>query len=658
MSSEMFSRIYAEVSRRAAAARRRRLTVRISRAKVSHGERFLQRQLAFGHSGHRVTTHSRHNFNPVAPVPLARAVTNIRTLSRRCTMCGIAGVLDLRRAGRVGRDLVPDMVRALTHRGPDGVGFHHEADFACGTARLSIVDVGGGGQPLSNEDGSVVLVCNGEIFNHAELRASLVANGHRFRTRCDVEVLVHLDEAYQGPGFLKALHGQFAFALYDARRRRLLAARDHVGICPLHYAITDGFLTFASEIKAIVRNPEVPRTVDVRALDQVFSLPGIVSPRTILKHVKSLPAGHALVVEDGAVCCRPYWDFVFAQDTTRQSTVSEPEMLRRLDDLLHVSVARRLQGDVPVGVYLSGGLDSSLIAATVRELRPHDEIHSFSIAIEGEGFSERPHQNLVAGALGLCHHCAVFQPGEIADRLRRVVFHCECPLKELHNAGALALSEYTHAYGMKAVLSGQGADEFRKVKQRIYSTRLRASLGPLGCLDEPALAAGKLKGLHPINKRSYADCKLRLGDHLLADHGDRMGLANAVELRHPFLDQDLVEFAAAMPVDAKLRDYVEKYALKQIAAPRLPREIVERDKFGFAVPGTPALIRQNRKEIRELLSRDRLEAQGYFDPDGVARAIGRYAQPGFELNVPFDDDLLATVITFGLLVDLFELPPL
>ncbi len=620
-------------------------------------------------------------------------------------MCGIAGVLDLRRAGRVGRDLVPDMVRALTHRGPDGVGFHHEADFACGTARLSIVDVGGGGQPLSNEDGSVVLVCNGEIFNHAELRASLVANGHRFRTRCDVEVLVHLYEAYQGPGFLKALNGQFAFALYDARRRRLLAARDHVGICPLHYAITDGFLTFASEIKAIVRNPEVPRTVDVRALDQVFSLPGIVSPRTILKHVKSLPAGHALVVEDGAVCCRPYWDFVFAQDTTRQSTVSEPEMLRRLDDLLHVSVARRLQGDVPVGVYLSGGLDSSLIAATVRELRPHDEIHSFSIAIEGEGFSERPHQNLVAGALGLCHHCAVFQPGEIADRLRRVVFHCECPLKELHNAGALALSEYTHAYGMKAVLSGQGADElfagyvgyrfdalrrdlgeddagplerqirrtlwddeqffyekrqdaFLQVKQQIYSTRLRASLGPLGCLDEPALAAGKLKGLHPINKRSYADCKLRLGDHLLADHGDRMGLANAVELRHPFLDQDLVEFAAAMPVDAKLRDYVEKYALKQIAAPRLPREIVERDKFGFAVPGTPALIRQNRKEIRELLSRDRLEAQGYFDPDGVARAIGRYAQPGFELNVPFDDDLLATVITFGLLVDLFELPPL
>ena len=190
---------------------------------------------------------------------------------------------------------------------------------------------------------------------------------------------------------------------------------------------------------------------------------------------------------------------------------------------------------------------------------------------------------------------------------------------------------------------------FLPVKHRLYSARLKAALGELGCLDEPALPGGRLEGLHPINKRSYVDCKLRLGDHLLADHGDRMGLANAIELRHPFLDQPLVEFAVRMPVHLKLRDYEEKYALKQIAAPMLPREIVAREKFGFAVPGTPALIRQKRDDIEDVLSPERLDAQGYFDP---------YRQPGFELNVPFEDDLLAPVITFGLLADLFELPAL
>ena len=618
-------------------------------------------------------------------------------------MCGIAGILDLHDAGRVDRSLVLEMLRTLVHRGPDDTGLYASPSLACGTARLSIVDIAGGHQPLFSEDDSIVLVYNGEIFNHQELRERLVASGHRPRTRSDAEVLIHLYEDCRGPEFLAGLNGQFAFALYDFQHHRLLAARDHLGICPFYYATVDGCLAFASEIKALVRHPALPRTVDLQALDQVFSLPGIVSPRTILQHVRSLQAGHYLLVENGQICCRPYWDFAFPPGDSGSTGASEREMLAHLETLLDDSVRKRLLGEVPIGVYLSGGLDSSLVAATLRSLLPDADIHSFSISIEGNGFSERAYQDVVARALRLTHHAIAFSPSEIGDRLRQVVYHCECPLKELHNAGAIALSEYTRSCGMKVILSGQGADElfagyigyrfdafrrqpqhvdpreksirrtlwgdeeffyekdqiaFLPVKRRLYSARTKEALGELGGLDRPLVPEGRLNGLHPIHKRSYVDCKIRLGDHLLADHGDRMCLANSLEMRHPFLDQNFVDYAVRMPVNMKLRDYDEKYALKQVGRLKLPAKIVSREKFGFAVPGTPALIRENRQDINDLLSPERISAQGYLDADEVTALANRYRTPGFELNVPFEDDLLATVITFGLLQDIFDLPTL
>jgi asparagine synthase (glutamine-hydrolysing) len=611
--------------------------------------------------------------------------------------------------GRIQSGLVSSMLQALSHRGPDETGIYETVNLACGVARLSIVDIANGHQPLFNEDKTLLLICNGEIFNHASLRAKLISQGHKFKTNCDVEVLLHLYEEHRGPGFLSSLNGQFAFVICDLEKQRLIAARDHFGICPLHYAVVGGIFAFASEIKALLQWPSLPRTIDLKALDQVFSLTGIASPRTILQCVKSLQAGHYVVVENGGIQTHQYWDIAFPPDAGHDNHPSEEEITSQLQDLLCSSVSKRLLGDVPVGVYLSGGLDSSLVAAMMRTVRPADSIQSFSIVIEEDGFSERPYQDLVAKALHLEHRCFSFPASEIGERLRKVIYHCECPLKELHNSGALALSEFTRACGFKAILSGQGADElfagyvgyrfdalrnetanghcrngidhkekeirrrlwddesffyekdqasFLSVKRRLYSGALREALGEAGCLNEPVVEPGKLKGLHPINKRSYVDFKLRLADHLLADHGDRMCLANSLEMRHPFLDQELVNFVAGIPVCLKLRGYEEKYVLKQIAYKKLPRQVVEREKFGFAVPGSPALLRHDRKDLNEVLDEDRIAKQGYFDPAEIGRLKKLYREPGFEVNVPFEDDLLVPVLTFGLLLDIFNLPAL
>lgn len=618
-------------------------------------------------------------------------------------MCGIAGLFDQCETGRVDQRIAGDMLRTLVHRGPDDMGLHATPNFACGTTRLAIVDVEGGHQPLRSEDESIVLVFNGEIFNHEELRERLIASGHRPRTRSDGEVLIHLYEECRDASFLNELNGQFAFALYDGRAHRLLAARDPFGICPLYYTIADGVLAFASEIKALLRYPAVSRTIDLRALDQVFSLPGIISPRTILEHVRSLEPGHYLLADGGQHRVERYWDLDFPVGDTAGVHGAEPDLLAQVRSRLDASVRKRLLGETPIGVYLSGGLDSSLVAASLRSVLPHAELHSFSIAVDADGFSERAHQDVVARALRLEHHALDFRPCEIGNRLKQVIYHCECPIKELHNAGAFALSEFTRSSGMKVILSGQGADElfagyigyrfdafrrsapridaeerrirrtlwddeeffyekdqtaFLPIKRRLYSGRMREALGARGCLDEPAIPRGRLKDLHPIHKRSYVDCKIRLGEHLLADHGDRMSLGNAVEVRHPFLDRDFVDLAIRLPADIKLRNLEEKYALKRIAADRLPAAIVARDKFGFAVPGTPALIREQRADINRLVSRECIAAQGYFDPNEVHALATRYATRGFEVNVPFEDDLLAPVITFGLLQEIFDLPPL
>ena len=621
-------------------------------------------------------------------------------------MCGIIGYVDLNRAGRVEERIVDEMANALIHRGPDSRGYFVEPNAGIGTRRLRIIDLETGDQPLFNEDRSLALSCNGEIFNYRELRSELESKGHSFRTKTDVEVLVHLYEEHS-VGFLNKLNAQFAFAIYDRRDNTLFLARDQWGICPLFYTVVDGFLIFASEIKAILKHPSVPREVNLTGLDQVLSLPGAISPLTLFRNIHSLPSGHYLVVRNGDVTVREYWDLDYPLATDAGDGKPESYYAETLRDRLEQSVRYRLQADVPVGFFLSGGLDSSLIAAMIHRVSPDVQRHSFSISFADERLCEAKYQRLVSESVSSIHHEIPFNDSDIAVRLKEAVYHSECPLKETYNTASLALSKETRRTGVTVVLNGEGSDElfagyvgyrfdkgrspngrsqdldsvladeireklwgdrdfnyekdeysFKEIKQALYAPALSARLGEFDCTNFPVINKDRLRGRHVLHKRSYLDFKLRLGHHLIADHGDRMTMANSIEARYPFLDYNLVEFCKQIPPDLKLNGFTEKYILKKAGEKLIPRQIVDREKFGFVAPGSPALLRQNIDWVYDILSYDRIKRQGYFNADTVEFLKKQYSKKDFKLNLTLEDDLLIVVLTFGLFLELFNLPDL
>jgi asparagine synthase (glutamine-hydrolysing) len=631
-------------------------------------------------------------------------------------VCGIAGCLDLRGAGRVERPVAVAMTEILVHRGPDSSGLYAAPDgnVALGIRRLEIIDLETGDQPIRNEDGSLVLVCNGEIFNYRELRAGLEARGHRFRTRTDVEVLVHLWEEL-GPACVERLNGQFAFAIWDSRERRLFLARDHFGVNPLYFAVADGFLLFASEIKAILEHPAAPRQVDLVGLDQVLSLPGLVSPRTIVQGIESLKSGCWLLASlsegtggVGGVEIREYWDLDYPlNDPEAADGQPEEHYIAGLGEIFERSVERRLQADVPVGLFLSGGLDSSLVSATAVRLSGGAPLHSFSIAFDSAEIDETRYQRLMAKTLGCRHHEIHIDDDGIASRLREMVWHCESPVKESFNTCSLALAEAARDAGVPVILGGEGADElfggypgyrfdalgareedpldldaalerelrerlwgdpdlfyekdqtaFREVKTALYSERVAERFAAVDCLEHPLVDKARLAGRHPLHKRSYLDFKLRLSDHLLSEHGDRMVMARSVEGRYPFLDLELVDFARRLPPALKVKDFTEKYVVRRMAEGKVPRQILERPKFGFRAPGSPLFLQRRTEWALDLLADERIRRQGYFNPGVVERLKAQYSQAGFQLNPHLETDLLMVVLTFNLVLDAFQLPDL
>ncbi|HEU4509186.1 MAG TPA: asparagine synthase (glutamine-hydrolyzing) [Pyrinomonadaceae bacterium] len=618
-------------------------------------------------------------------------------------MCGVVGFFDTSSERKPDRALLTRMTGTLVHRGPDSAGYFVDDFVALGFRRLSIIDLESGDQPIYNEDGSVVLMCNGEIFNYRELKKVLLQKGHSFRTNSDVEILLHLYEEH-GIDFLDKINGQFAFAIYDRKHRRLFLARDHFGINPLYYTIVDGLFIFASEIKAILEHPHVPREVDLTGLDQTLSFPGLVSPRTMFKGIKSLKSGHYIVVENGGVSVREYWDLDYPP-LGSISDKSENEYVDELEELLTRSVSYRLQSDVPVGFYLSGGLDSSLIGALINQVAPDTRRHSFSIGFTDDDISETKHQRLMAQFTRSIHNEIIFDWSEIVERLSRMIYHCECPVRESYNTCSMALSAAAKEAGVKVILTGEGADELfagyvgyrfdsfrdresksydletaledelrerlwgdkdffyekdhhalREVKQTLYSARVNESYREFDCLNHELINKERLRGRHPVHQRSYLDFKLRLSDHLISDHGDRMTLANSVEGRYPFLDIDLVEFSTRIPPELKLHQYIEKYILRRVAENLLPPAIVKREKFGFHAPGSPYLLQQGIEWINDMVSHERIKRQGYFDPDVIDRLKSEYTHKGFKLNLPFEDDLLIVVLTFSIFLDTFNLP--
>ncbi len=368
-------------------------------------------------------------------------------------MCGIAGALRLK-----GRVELPDparMIATLRHRGPDGTGVFRSPLCALANARLSIIDLETGDQPVTNEDESLWTVLNGEIFNFIELRAGLEGLGHRFRTRSDTEVIVHAYEEY-GDRFVEHLSGQFALALWDVRRERLVLARDRVGIRPLFYARIGGRLLFASEVKAILAVAPEAAALDEQGLAQVFTFWGTVGERTVFQGIRSLPAGHCLSVERGAERLERYWDWTFPQGSGR-TDLSLDEAAERLHGLLREVVREQLRSDVPVGAYLSGGLDSSGIAALARERV--GALQTFSITFEDPEFDESPYQRQMADALGVRHSTLRCSAEDIGNVFPDLIWHTETPVLRTAPAPLMLLSRHVHEQGFKVVLTGEGADE-------------------------------------------------------------------------------------------------------------------------------------------------------------------------------------------------------
>lgn len=612
-------------------------------------------------------------------------------------MCGITGSMATSGGTPIAKDVLGRMISALEHRGPDARGEYRDNRIALGFRRLSIIDIDGGNQPMYSEDGRIVLVCNGEIFDHDRLRAWLRGRGHRFRTDCDVEVILHLYEE-EGIDLLHRLNGQFAFALYDRALDRLYLARDHLGILPLFYTDTGDHLVFGSEIKSLLPHPGVGRDVDLVGLDQVLTFPGLVSPRTLFRGISSLRPGHYLRVDGTGAREVTYWDLDYpAEDVPAEA---ERHYVDRLRELLATAVERRLVADVPVGFYLSGGLDSSLIAALATERSPG--AHSFSVTFGDAGIDESTHQRLMADTVASHHHAIECGTDDIAGAIERMVWHAECPVKESYNTCSLLLSQLARDNSIPVILTGEGADElfggyvgyrfdqhgghrggagtdltaalerdlrtrlwgepdlfyerdyhaWRDTKLDLYAPAVRERFADTDCLREPIVEHAMLRGRDRLNQRSYLDTKLRLSDHLLADHGDRMTMANSVEARYPFLDRDVVAFARTIPPQLKVGSLGEKHLLKRTAAGLVPPEILGREKFGFRAPGSPSLLRQYPEWTSDLLSPARVKRQGVFDPGVVEHLMTRHLGTD-DVHPHFDDDLLLVVLTFSLMHDAF-----
>jgi asparagine synthase (glutamine-hydrolysing) len=621
-------------------------------------------------------------------------------------MCGIAGYIDIEKRSGAELSLLTEMADTLAHRGPDSARYFIDGAVGLGFRRLAILDLKGGDQPIYNEDRSIVLACNGEIYNYRELRHWLEQKGHRFRSNVDVEVLIHLYEEF-GTGFLNKLNGQFAFVIYDKTRQKLFMARDQFGINPLYYTTVDGVLIFASEIKAILKHPLVRREVDLVGLDQMLSFPGLISPRTMFKGIHSLSSGHSLELTGSRLEVKEYWDLDYPLAGEAEDAKPESYYIEELASLFARSVRFRLQADVPVGFYLSGGLDSSLIGAMIKSVSPDILRHSFSIAFTEKDICESRYQRAVAEYLRSDHHEFIFGWPEISQRLAKMIYHCECPVKETFNTCSLALSEGTRKSDITVILSGEGADElfagyvgyrfdqfglraskkynletaledelreklwgdkdifyevdlyaFQEVKKALYSSELEEISEEICCLNFDLVNKERLRNRHPLHQRSYLDFKLRLSDHLLSEHGDRMALANSVEARYPFLDINLVEFSKHIPPDLKLARFTEKYIIKKMAEGLLPQFIIDREKNGFRAPGSPYLLQQRIEWINDLLSYDRIKRQGFFNPDLVERLRHKYSQQGFNLHPHLEVDLLMVVISFGMWLDLFDLSTL
>lgn len=390
-------------------------------------------------------------------------------------MCGIAGIFDFRGIGQIDESCLQAMIRIVNHRGPDGTGIKIFDRVGFAHARLSIIDLQTGDQPIHNEDQTIWTIFNGEIFNYIELRDDLEKRGHVFSTHSDTEVIVHLYEEY-GDNFVKHLNGQFAIALYDIRHQRLLLIRDRIGIAPLFYAESGSRLYFASEVKSLLATNEIPAALNTNALDQIFTFWSPVSPETIFRNVFEVSPGQMLTVENGTLTKSQYWDWEFPLDGQYHAGNDEA-LAEELKELLIDATKIRLRSDVPVGAYLSGGLDSSSIVSIIHH-HTNNPLRTFSIGFEEDGFDETEHQNSLINELNTQHSYLKCSNSDIADNFVDTIWHTECPILRTAPVPMKKLSGLVKQNNYKVVLTGEGADEvlggydiFKETKIRRFWSR-------------------------------------------------------------------------------------------------------------------------------------------------------------------------------------------
>jgi asparagine synthase (glutamine-hydrolysing) len=591
-------------------------------------------------------------------------------------MCGICGLVSLDGATAPDPTALAAMNETLVHRGPDSDG--SLVDGPCGLAmrRLSIIDLAGGDQPIGNEDGRIQVIQNGEIYNYRELMEELRGRGHTFSTHSDTEVLVHLYEE-QGPGFVEALRGMFAIAIWDARHGRLVLTRDRFGIKPLYYRVAGGQLSFASELKALLRQPGFSREVDPSALEAFLAFNSIPAPLTIFTEARKLPAGHTLVAENGEVELHRY-----ARPTPvpadQVRTESEDSLAEELRGRLGDSVRAHLVSDVPVGVLLSGGIDSAALTALAAAESGY-RVSTFSIGFEEQSFDELELARLVAKRYGTDHHELVLRPDAV-ELLPRLVEAFDEPFGDSSALPTYLVSGLA-ADTVKVVLSGEGGDELFGGYYTYVADRLAPRVGRAAPLLRPLVerlpssservsfdyrAKRFVRGAHlpPVERHHawkeifsldaqdellssprttdpldvyrarYAETEgaqelarlqdLDLGIYLVDDllvKTDRASMAHSLEARVPFLDPVVAELALALETKQKVRGFSKKRLLRRAVAPLLPKEIIRGRKRGFSIPVAAWLRGDLGPFARDVLSPETIERHGYLDPTAVTRVL-------------------------------------
>jgi asparagine synthase (glutamine-hydrolysing) len=595
-------------------------------------------------------------------------------------MCGICGIFD--RSGKsIDPELLDKMTAIIRHRGPDGDGRLVDGQVGLGHRRLSIIDVGGGAQPIGNEDGSLQIVFNGEIYNFVELRKELEAAGHRFKTQSDTEVIVHAFEQW-GKDCVKRFNGMFAFALWDSRRRELFLARDHLGIKPLYYIELGDRVLFASEIKALLQDPACPREVDVEALAELFTFRYVPSPKTLFNGIRKLPPGHRMTLSGRGIEVERFWEWV----PCLRKKYDEIALIEEYQSLLEDAVRLQLRSDVPLGLFLSSGIDSGVLLAIMSRYSS-GPVQAFTIGFEGgEKTNEVEDAKVLARMFGADHHVMMVAPEDYLKYYENYLWDLEEPVGNETAAAFYFVSKIT-SEKVKVALTGQGADEpwagyhrhigaklsavysrmpkrvttplaelvtripgrFERLKRgalslaepdmltrfakvySFFSADMKRQLfkGPLmdqivgdGYRSKQALhrLQTDVQHLDPVTQMLYIDTRANLPDDLLMV-GDKTSMANSLEARVPFLDFRLIEFIESLPPTLKLNGLTGKYLHKKALEKWLPKEVVYRKKKGFANPIEHWFRTRMRSFVEQyLLTPDSAVAQ-FFDQAYIRRML-------------------------------------